>query len=77
MFRAFTEQEMDGNAIAFGLASAPGPDWLKELVPTLGQRLKVHNALRTLCSECQVSYLKCAAVQVCACSPCVLIDSSN
>lgn len=33
------EQEMDGNAIAMGLASAPGPDWLND-IPTLGTRLK-------------------------------------
>ena len=26
---------MDGAAIAFGLASAPGPDWLKDVVPIL------------------------------------------
>ena len=38
---------MDGKAIAFGLATAPGPDWLKDLIPTLGLRLKVHNSLRS------------------------------
>lgn len=36
---------MDGKAIAFGLATAPGPDWLKELILSLGVRLKVHNSL--------------------------------
>ena len=48
---------MDGAAIAFGLASAPGPDWLKDVVPTLGQRLKVHNSLRSffITNEGQVS----------------------
>ncbi|SMN12479.1 hypothetical protein SPBRAN_1134 [uncultured Candidatus Thioglobus sp.] len=39
---------MDGSAIALGLASTPGPDWLKDVVPKVGQRLKVHNALRAL-----------------------------
>ena len=46
---------MDGKAIAFGLATASGPDWLKELILSLGLRLKVHNSLRSLYSECQVS----------------------
>lgn len=46
---------MDGNAVTYGLASAPGPDWLKEIIPTLGIKLKVHNALRSLFSEAQVS----------------------
>lgn len=45
---------MDGNAVTYGLASAPGPDWLKEIIPTLGIKLKVHNALRSLFSEAQV-----------------------
>ncbi len=49
------EQELDGKAIAVGLASSPGPDWLKDVVPTLGLRLKVHNAVRTMYSEWQVS----------------------
>ena len=49
---------MDGNAINFGLASAPGPDWLKDVVPTLGLRLKVHNSLRALCSTNQVGSIK-------------------
>ncbi len=35
------DQELDGCAIAFGLGSAPGPHWLKDIIPTLGQRLKV------------------------------------
>lgn len=42
------EQELDGNAIAMGLASSPGPDWIKDIVPVLGVRLKVHHALRAL-----------------------------
>ena len=39
---------LDGNAIAVGLAYSPGPDWLKDIVSTLGVRLKVHITLRTL-----------------------------
>lgn len=39
------EQDLDGNAVTFGLGTSPGPDWLKDVVPTLGLRLKVHNAL--------------------------------
>ncbi len=45
------DQELDGCAIAFGLGSAPVPHWLKDIIPTLGQRLKVHNDLRTLYSQ--------------------------
>ena len=47
------EQEMDGAAIKFGLGTSPGPQWLQEIVPVLGQRLKVHNELRTLCMKDQ------------------------
>ena len=50
-----TEQEMDGSAISFGVASTPGPDWLRDVVPVLGLRLKVHNRLRSLVASCQVS----------------------
>ena len=46
---------MDGSAIAFGIATSPGPDWLKELVPTLGLRLKLHNDLKALIHSEQVS----------------------
>ena len=52
------DQEMDGNAVVFGLASAPGPDWLKDIIPTLGQRLKVHNDLKSLVNS-QVSFFSC------------------
>ena len=47
----YLEQELDGSAIAVGLASSPGLDWLKDIVPLLSVRLKVHNALRTLINE--------------------------
>jgi len=53
LFFYMAEQEMDGKAITFGLASAPGHDWLRDVVPVFGQRLKVHNALRTLVAESQ------------------------
>ena len=36
---------MDGEAVYFGLASNPGHDWLKDVIPKLGLRLKVHLAL--------------------------------
>lgn len=39
---------MDGNAISIGFASSPGPDWLKDVVPKTGLRLKVYSALRAL-----------------------------
>ena len=42
------EQQLDGNAIAFGIASSPGPDWLRDVISTLGTRLKAHQALRSL-----------------------------
>ena len=52
----FTDEDMDGDAISAGLASCPGPDWLKEVVPKVGVRLKVHSALKALYHETQVSY---------------------
>ena len=50
-----TEQEMDGEAIAAVFATSPGPDCLKDVLPKLGQRLKVYNALKTLYEQFQVS----------------------
>lgn len=50
-----SDEDMDGDAVAVGLASSPGPDWLKDLVPKVGVRLKIHNALRSLYLQCQVS----------------------
>ena len=47
-FFGIAEQEMDGKAIAFGLASSPGHDWLKDVVPALGLRLKVQFRLACL-----------------------------
>lgn len=37
---------MDGEAVAAAFATSPGADCLKEIVPRLGVRLKVYNALR-------------------------------
>ena len=51
----YIKQELDGNAVLLGLATLPGPDWLKEVVAPLGLRLKVHQYLRTLCGDYQVS----------------------
>ena len=45
---------MDGDAISVGFASSPGPDWLKDIVPKVGLRLKVYSALRALHLQCQV-----------------------
>ena len=49
-----SDQDMDGKAIAAGLATCPGPDWLKDVVAKVGLRLKVHTALRTLYNFSQV-----------------------
>ena len=49
------EQEMDGDAILMGFASSPGPDWLKDVIPKVGLRLKVYSALRALHLQSQVS----------------------
>ena len=45
----FVDNEMDGAAIAAGLASTPCASWLKEVIPLkAGLRLKVHGALKSL-----------------------------
>lgn len=49
------DEYLDGSAITIGLSTSPGPDWLKDVVSKVGLRLKVHNALRTLYNESQVS----------------------
>ena len=58
------EQNINSNLIliideyldrSVGLSTSPGPDWLKDVVSKVGLRLKVHNALRTLYNESQVS----------------------
>lgn len=39
---------MDGDAVAVGLASSSGLEWLKDLVSKTGLKLKVHGALKLL-----------------------------
>ena len=48
------DQEMDGEAISAAFASCPGPDSFKAVLPKLGQRLKVYNALKVFIEEVQV-----------------------
>lgn len=48
MYLFYVEEDMDGKAIAIGISTSPGPDWLKEIVKKVGIRLKVHRELRTL-----------------------------
>jgi len=45
---------MDGEAIAAAFGSCPGPDSFKTVLPKLGQRLKVYNALKATFEEMQV-----------------------
>ncbi len=42
------DEDMDGKAIAIGISTSPGPDWLKDVVKKVGIRLKVHRELRQL-----------------------------
>lgn len=49
---------MDGEAITVIFTTSPGPDCLKDVLPKLGQRLKVYNALRCLYEEFQVMYVR-------------------
>lgn len=46
-----TEQEMDGEATVAALATCSGPDCLKDVVPKLGSRLKVYNAIKVAINE--------------------------
>ena len=48
------ENDMDGDAIVLGLASCPGPDWLKEIIPKVGQRFKVYRLLSSLCTDTEL-----------------------
>jgi hypothetical protein len=46
---------MDGEAIIAALASCPGSECLKDVLPKpYGTRLKVYNALKTFCEQSQV-----------------------
>lgn len=44
------EQEMDGEAIMTAFAAQPGPDCLRDIIPTYGKRLKVYKALKVCIS---------------------------
>lgn len=46
-----TEQEMDGEATVAAFATRSGPDCLKDVVPKLGSRLKVYNALKVVIND--------------------------
>ena len=46
-----TEQEMDGEATVAAFATSSGPDCLKDVIPKLGSRLKVYNAIRVVINE--------------------------
>lgn len=49
---------MNGKSIVYGLASAPGPDWLKDVVRLAGPRIVVHNELKSLLNSLsQVSFI--------------------
>ena len=45
-YTLYVAEEMDGVALAMALASSPGPDCLKDVVPRLGIRLKVYQAIK-------------------------------
>ena len=42
---------MDGEAVVSAFAACPGPDCLKDIVPKLGQRLKVYHCIRSSLSR--------------------------
>lgn len=48
---------MDGDAILVGFASSSGPEWLKDIVPKVGLRLKVYSALRSLHLQSKVRHV--------------------
>jgi len=43
---AISDQDMDGEAICVALASTPGPDSLRDVIPKLGLRLKVYQVIK-------------------------------
>ena len=53
------EQEMDGEAICAALASSPGPDALRDLIPKVGVRLKVYRAIRSVLDQQYVLQVGC------------------
>lgn len=44
VYGSCVDQDMDGEAVTAALASNPGPDCLKGVLPKLGPRLKVYKA---------------------------------
>lgn len=48
MFFTCAEQDMDGEAVDEAFATASGPDYIKDVLPKFGQRVKVFNALKLL-----------------------------
>lgn len=57
-YYCFLDQEMDGEAILMAVSSSPGPDCLKSVLPTLGQRLKVYHAIKTAIEHLEVCSLQ-------------------
>lgn len=53
--KSYVEEELDGQAVAAGLGGSNGCDWLKDVVPKIGLRLKVHKSLEDLFHKMQVS----------------------
>ena len=45
---------MDGEATAAAFATCSGPDCLKDVIPKLGARLKVYNALKLVLNKQKV-----------------------
>ena len=44
MFFTCAEQDMDDEAVDEAFATASGPDYIKDVLPKFGQRVKVFNA---------------------------------
>ena len=42
------DHDMDGNAIVAAFASTPGPDCLRDVLPKVGQRMKVYMAMKRM-----------------------------
>ena len=45
-FLYLTDQDMDGEAIIQCFSSGCGPDCLRDVIPTLGKRIKVYTAIK-------------------------------
>lgn len=42
----FIDHAMDGDAIVAAFASTPGPDCLRDVLPKVGQRMKVYMTIK-------------------------------